>query len=170
MMKEAKTAGLALVIGLLRSRLAPTREAIELLYPQDFTPQQFSGSIQAENLYTALSRDYGIFLDHPRYTSGRLNRVLRITGFYEMWLHREMKSMQRKSEASNPASTPTKDKRGEEIVVPKVSPEIQKLVDATAKSRGLDFYSLTPEQRKEIVHLNRLLLEMIYPTLCPKVK
>lgn len=109
----------------------------------DFTKDEFGqGTETLRGLSTAIVNDhYGMRLKSPIGTLSYLKEIIRTPNFYDYW----------------------KKRWGDKPV----SAEIQNLADLTRSYRNKPFASLTPEQQLNIMKLNRLLLELTYPGLCP---
>ncbi|MCX5812990.1 MAG: hypothetical protein NT178_10660 [Proteobacteria bacterium] len=92
-------------------------------------------------LSKAIARDgYKIVLQKPDDSIERLNELLQMPNFYDIW--REKNKM--------------------------LSLEAEKLVYETQNYRQKRFSQLSESEAKNIVKLNRLILEATYPNICPK--
>ncbi|MFA6169263.1 MAG: hypothetical protein WC772_00630 [Candidatus Margulisiibacteriota bacterium] len=109
----------------------------------DFSKDEFEqGTETLRALSTAIVNDqYGMKLKSPIGTLTYLKEILRTPNFYDYW----------------------KKRWGDKPV----SAEILHLVNLTRNYRNKPFAQLTPEQQLNILKLNRLLLELTYPGLCP---
>jgi hypothetical protein len=120
--------------------VAPKYEA-----PPVFAAEEFKSRSMIKKLTAAIEKDkYGIKLTAPHGSVERLNQLLKTPSFYDKWRKRFPKK--------------------------KLTDEIVYLVRATNKYRHIPFSKLTPAQQKLIMLLNRLLLELTYPELCPWLK
>ena len=112
--------------------------------PPDFTAEEFKNKRAIRALSDAIDADdYGIPLTAPPDSVKRLNQLLRTPNFYDLWV-----------------------KKHKGI---KLTDEIQELIKTTGAYRNKRFSDLTPEQQYNILLLNRLLLELTYPDLVPKL-
>lgn len=99
---------------------------------------EFEGIFSVKNLCRVIYSDkYDISLRTPDNSIERLNEILRIPDFYDIWKR--------------------KNKRR------KLSQIIKNMIVSTEKYRGEYFSVLSPEQQQNIMYLNRLLLELSYP-------
>ncbi|MCX5816231.1 MAG: hypothetical protein NTX75_08320 [Proteobacteria bacterium] len=105
-----------------------------------FSMDEFrAGAVGA--LSKAITRDgYKIVLQKPDDSIERLNELLQVPNFYDIW--REKNKI--------------------------LSPEAEKLVYETQNYRQKRFSQLSEAEAKNIIKLNRLILEATYPNICPK--
>ncbi len=122
--------------------LARRKEDIDL----EFSKYDFNKICTIEKLFDAINNDSSeLSLKEPDNTIERLNEIIRITNLYDIWLKKV--NYVKKIENKN----------------------IKKLVDKTSKYRMQHFALLSPKQQRNILKLNRLILESVYPECCPKV-
>jgi hypothetical protein len=111
----------------------------------DFTAEEFKNKDAIAALSNAIASDrYGIEPAADRDSVEWLNSVLRTPDFYDRWR-----------------------KKHPDL---ELTPEIRYLVRATNTYRHKRFEGLTASQQSNIMLLNRLLLELTYPDLCPLLR
>ncbi|MFH1390563.1 MAG: hypothetical protein ABIH56_07595 [Candidatus Margulisiibacteriota bacterium] len=110
----------------------------------DFAGSEFGqGTETLRGLTTAIETDnYGLKIRSPKGSLAYLKELLRTPNFYDRYWKPRWKDRP-------------------------VSAEINALLKATRGYRGKPFSSLTAGQQMNIMKLNRLLLEITYPGLCP---
>ncbi|MBU0672547.1 MAG: hypothetical protein KJ732_05935 [Candidatus Margulisbacteria bacterium] len=98
-----------------------------------------------KDLAAAIEKDnYGFKLSSAKGSLKWLNELLRQPGFYDVW---------------------KKNPKHQNLIL---SADVKRLIKETAKYRHKPFNKLTRAQQLKIIRLNRLLLEVTYPLLCPK--
>ncbi len=114
--------------------------------PLEFSQYEFSDVCTIENLCEAINNDNSeLAFKEPDNTVERLNEILRIYNLYDIWLKKT--KYIKKMENGN----------------------IKRFVEKTDKYRKNVFPQLSPKQQKNVLQLNRLMLESVYPECCPKV-
>ena len=110
-----------------------------------FIAEEFWSRANIRKLSQAIDKDnYGIKLTAPVGSVERLNELLQTPSFYDKWRKKFPKK--------------------------ELTEDIIYLVRETNKYRHLPWSKLTPAQQRNIMLLNRLLLELTYPELCPWLK
>jgi hypothetical protein len=134
-----------------RPPLIPTeKKSEEVLKPEykvspDFAAEEFKNRQAIRDLSDAIASDgYGIEPEADRDSVEWLNSILRTPGFYDIWR-----------------------KKHPHV---ELTPEIRYLVRATNTYRHKRFEDLSPSQQRNIMLLNRLLLQLTYPDLCPLLR
>jgi len=110
----------------------------------EFVAEEFKdNNFSLEALCQAIGADgFGIEFRTPDNTIERLNEILNLSNFYDLWLEK---------------------RKGI-----KPSAECLKLIERTKDDRRQPFSQLSEMQRSNIHRLNRLLLEKSYEKLCPR--
>jgi len=112
----------------------------------EFSKYDFSNVCTIENLCEAINNDNSeLSFKEPDNTVERLNEIIRISNLYDIWLKKaeHVKKMENRN--------------------------IKRLVEKTSKYRTKHFAQLSPRQQQNVLKLNRLILESVYPECCPKV-
>jgi len=136
-------------------KIASQEFCVDLIDYSDFNLIEFKDYAQLDALCQAISQDnYGPSFIEPANTAdlppmyqiymkiSRLNDLLRTPGFFDIWLV-----------------------KSDKLSLPKV---IHELEEATRDIRNKNFDELTDAEQKMIMRLNRLVLELTYPELCPE--
>lgn len=111
----------------------------------EFVKEEFKGELSVEKLCQAIKADgYHLSVKAPENSLEWLNDVLRIPDLQEKILEKK------------------------EIMM--YTPEIKKFTHLTMKYHSRSFGSLNEEEQKNILRLNRLMLENLYEKDCPKAK
>lgn len=117
--------------------------AVLLDYTYNFSLNEFKDRSAVNKLLQAIDADdFGILFNGYKDPIARLNNLLDVPNFYDIWLSKN------KTIA--------------------VSKKTQELIKATKNIRGKRFDKLSATEQNTIKHLNRLLLEITYPKSCPK--
>lgn len=110
----------------------------------EFSPIEFKSPVKTEILYKAISRDiFGIESDEADISFKKLNEVLKVNNLYDIW-RKKFKYIKLEDEWG--------------------------IIKKTKKYRNISFSELTQAKQNNILRLNRMLLEAIYPEICPKNK
>lgn len=124
----------------------PQQVATLTLYTKgytEFSQDEFRRTHSAKALLDEIYKDdYGLNLRSPDDTVARLNEILRVPDFYDRVV-----------------------KKGKR---PKMGNHGQQLAESTKTFRSRNYSDLDEEQQMDISHLNRLVLESLYPAACPK--
>lgn len=136
-------------------KVASQEFCVDLTDYPDFNLIEFNDKTQLDKLCKAISYDnYGPSFVEPANTAdlppmyqvymriSRLNDLLRTPGFFDIWLV-----------------------KSDKLSLPQV---IHELEGATKDIRSKNFDELTDAEQKMIMRLNRLVLELTYPELCPE--
>jgi hypothetical protein len=112
----------------------------------EFSKYRFNKVCTIEKLCETINSDSSeLSLKEPNNTIERLNEILRIVNLYDMWLKKAeyIKKMENRN--------------------------IKRLAEKTSNYRTKHFAQLSLRQQQNILKLNRLILESVYPECCPKV-
>ena len=112
-------------------------------FTSTFTKEEFEHGGTVKGLLRAIGTDdYKITFKAPENTLERLNEILETPQFFDLW----------------------EEKYGNKI---NLSSEVNRLVGITADYRDREFKKLSDSRQKVIKRMNRLLLKLTYPDVCP---
>lgn len=121
--------------------------AIPLLLkgPPEFSMDEFRNGLTVKALCEEINKeDYEIEFKTLNNTIERLNEILQIPNFYDIYLKKK-KSLNLNEYA-------------------------QKLISVSKSYRHKKFSELSKDQQKSVLKLNRMILEALYPRTCPKIQ
>lgn len=109
----------------------------------EFSKGEFVGHYSPAGLLSVIAKDsYGLNFSSPDGTVDRLNEILRTPDFYDRVAQKGKKM--------------------------KLHTHGERLIAGTREYRGRPYAELSDQERMDISHLNRLVLEAVYPDHCPK--
>ena len=110
----------------------------------EFSVDQFTRGLRVDALCKEINKyGYGKEFKISSNTVEDLNKILEVPNFYDLCLKKKGKSL-------------------------KLTVYVQKLISETESYRNKNFLKLSEKQQHNILKLNRLILESIFPKSCPK--